>query len=58
MVHPKAAGFPEQSVNVQTALRAMSAGNAYAAFEEKKLGALTVGRYADFHRIGRRSGRN
>jgi predicted amidohydrolase YtcJ len=26
----------------------MSAGNAYAAFEENKLGALTVGRYADF----------
>jgi hypothetical protein len=26
----------------------MSAGNAYAAFQEGKLGALTVGRYADF----------
>ena len=26
----------------------MTAGNAYAAFEEEKLGALTVGRYADF----------
>ena len=35
-------------MDVQTALRAMSAGNAYAAFEENKLGALTVGRYADF----------
>ena len=26
----------------------MTAGPAYAAFQEKDLGALTVGRYADF----------
>jgi len=45
---PEGGWFPEQSVDVSTALRAMSAGNAYAAFEENKLGALTVGRYADF----------
>jgi len=30
----------------------MSAGSAYAAFQEDKLGALTVGRYADFTVLG------
>jgi predicted amidohydrolase YtcJ len=40
--------FPEQSVDVNTALQSMSAGNAYAAFQEDRLGALTIGRYADF----------
>jgi len=45
---PAGGWFPEQAVDVDTALRSMSAGNAYAAFEEDKLGALTVGRYADF----------
>ena len=45
---PAGGWFPEQAVDVDTALQAMSAGNAYAAFQEDKLGALTVGRYADF----------
>ncbi len=45
---PKGGFFPEQSIDVVTALRAMSWGNAYAAFQEDKLGSLTVGRYADF----------
>jgi predicted amidohydrolase YtcJ len=45
---PAGGWFPEQAVDVETALQAMSAGNAYAAFQEDKLGALTVGRYADF----------
>jgi predicted amidohydrolase YtcJ len=45
---PTGGFFPEQAVDVDTALRAMSTGNAYAAFEEERLGALTVGRYADF----------
>ena len=45
---PAGGWFPEQAVDVDTALRSMSAGNAYAAFQEDKLGALTVGRYADF----------
>jgi hypothetical protein len=45
---PAGGWFPGQAVDVDTALRAMSAGNAYAAFQEGKLGALTVGRYADF----------
>ncbi len=45
---PAGGWFPEQSVDVETALLSMSAGNAFAAFQEDKLGALTVGRYADF----------
>jgi predicted amidohydrolase YtcJ len=45
---PAGGWFAEQSVDVETALKSMTAGNAYAAFEEEKLGALTVGRYADF----------
>ncbi len=44
--------FPEQSVDVDTALRAMSMGNAFAAFEENKLGKLAVGYYADFTVLG------
>lgn len=49
---PKGGWFPEQAVDLNTALRAMSAGSAYAAFQEDKLGALTVGRYADFTVLG------
>lgn len=49
---PNGGWFPEQSVGVDVALRAMSAGNAYAAFQEDRLGALTVGRYADFTVLG------
>ena len=45
---PEGGWFPQQAVDVDTALRLMSAGNAYAAFEEDRFGALTVGRYADF----------
>jgi predicted amidohydrolase YtcJ len=45
---PVGGWFPEQSVDVNTALQSMSAGNAYAAFQEDRLGALTIGRYADF----------
>lgn len=37
-----------ETVTVDQALRAMTAGVAYADFEEKNLGSLTVGRYADF----------
>jgi predicted amidohydrolase YtcJ len=39
--------LPSQRVSVDVALRSMSAGPAYAAFEEKALGAITVGRMAD-----------
>jgi len=45
---PKGGWFVEQAVDLDTALEAMSAGNAYAAFEEETLGRLTPGRYADF----------
>jgi predicted amidohydrolase YtcJ len=40
--------FPEQRIDVETALRSMSEGPAYAAFEEQDLGTLGIGRYADF----------
>ena len=39
---------PDQRVSVDTALRGATAGAAYAAFQENELGALTVGRFADF----------
>jgi predicted amidohydrolase YtcJ len=35
-------------VDVDTALRLVTATPAHAAFQEHDLGALTVGRYADF----------
>lgn len=45
---PEAGWYPEQRVDVDQALRMMTAGPAFAAFQEKDLGSLTVGRYADF----------
>lgn len=45
---PDGGWFPEQTVDVDVALRAMSSGAAFAAFQEDTLGALAVGRYADF----------
>ena len=45
---PVAGWYGEQRVDVDQALRAMTAGPAFAAFQEKDLGSLTVGRYADF----------
>lgn len=45
---PDGGFFPAQAVDMNTALRTMSAGPAYAAFREADLGALTAGRYADF----------
>ena len=45
---PAGGWYPEQAVDVETALAAMSSGNAYAAFQEDTLGMLTPGRYADF----------
>jgi len=45
---PAAGWYIDQRVNVDQALRMMTAGPAYAAFQEKDLGELTVGRYADF----------
>jgi len=45
---PEAGWHGDQRVDVDQALRMMTAGPAYAAFQEKDLGTLTVGRYADF----------
>ena len=44
--------FPRQAVDVTTALWSMSEGPAYAAFQEKDLCMLTIGRYADFTVLG------
>ena len=49
---PKAGFFPRQAVDIATALRSMSEGPAYAAFQEQDLGRLTIGRYADFTVLG------
>ena len=44
---PAAGWYPDQRVDVDQALRMMTAGPAFAAFQENDLG-LSVGRYADF----------
>lgn len=46
--NPAAGWYSDQGVNVDQALRMMTIGPAFAAFQEKDLGELTVGRYADF----------
>ena len=46
--NPEAGWYSNESVDVDQALRMMSAGPAFAAFQEKDLGSLSVGRYADF----------
>jgi predicted amidohydrolase YtcJ len=45
---PESGWYKDQAVNVDQALRMMTAGPAYAAFQEKELGTLSVGRDADF----------
>jgi predicted amidohydrolase YtcJ len=40
--------FPNQRVDVATALRLMTAAPAFGAFQEEDLGTLSEGRYADF----------
>jgi predicted amidohydrolase YtcJ len=40
--------YSDQRVDVDQALRMMTAGPAFSAFQEKDLGTLSVGRYADF----------
>ncbi len=44
---PAGGWYPAQRVDTMTALRAMTAAPAYAAFQEADLGALTTGRLAD-----------
>jgi predicted amidohydrolase YtcJ len=39
---------PEQKISVEQALRAYTAGAAYASFEESRKGVLSAGRLADF----------
>jgi hypothetical protein len=45
---PDTGWYSEQGLDVDQALRTMTAGPAFAALQEKDLGSLTVGRYADF----------
>jgi hypothetical protein len=45
---PQEGWYPAQRISVDEALRMMSIGPAFAAFQENDLGKLTVGRYADF----------
>jgi predicted amidohydrolase YtcJ len=45
---PDEGWYPEQRIDVDTALLTMSAGSAFASFDEAGLGRLGVGGYADF----------
>ncbi len=45
---PAQGWYGDQRVDVDQALRMMTVGPAFASFQEKNLGSLTVGRYADF----------
>jgi predicted amidohydrolase YtcJ len=45
---PDGGWYSDERLDVDQALRTMTAGPAFAAFQEKDLGSLTVGRYADF----------
>ena len=50
--HPRG-WVPEQKITVEEALRAYTAGSAYAGFQEKDLGVLQAGKLADFVIIDR-----
>lgn len=45
---PERGWHSDQRIDVDQALRMITAGPAYAAFHENDSGALTVGRYSDF----------
>jgi predicted amidohydrolase YtcJ len=45
---PDGGWLPSQRVDIDAALRSMTHAAAYAAFQENELGAITVGRRADF----------
>jgi predicted amidohydrolase YtcJ len=40
--------YPEQKISVEDALRCYTANNAYAGFQENKLGMIKAGMLADF----------
>ena len=50
---PRDGWLPDQRVSVDVALRSMTAGPAYAAFQENMLGSIRVGRAADFTVLSR-----
>jgi predicted amidohydrolase YtcJ len=45
---PAGGWYPEQRMTRDEALKSMSLWPAYAAFQERELGSLTAGKYADF----------
>jgi predicted amidohydrolase YtcJ len=45
---PAGGWYPDQRMTREEALRSMTIWSAYAAFQEKILGSLTAGKYADF----------
>jgi predicted amidohydrolase YtcJ len=45
---PEGGWYPDQAMTREEALRAMTIWPAYAAFQEKELGSLAPGKYADF----------
>jgi predicted amidohydrolase YtcJ len=45
---PAAGWYPDQVMTREEALRGMTIWAAYAGFQEKELGSLTPGKYADF----------
>jgi predicted amidohydrolase YtcJ len=50
--HPQG-WFPEQRITVREAIEAYTLGAAYAAFQEKDLGTLEVGKLADLAVLSR-----
>ena len=45
---PHAGWYSQQRIDIDPAVRSLTAGPAFAAFQEQNLGMLAVGRYADF----------
>ncbi len=45
---PAGGWFPEQKMSREDALRSMTIWPAYSGFQEKELGSITAGKYADF----------
>jgi predicted amidohydrolase YtcJ len=45
---PEGGWYPDQVMTRDEALKAMTIWPAYAAFQEKELGSLSPGKYADF----------